>query len=222
MASASVRRDQIRRAAAEVIGQRGFEHATMREVASAAGVSTGMINHHFRNREDLLVQTLEYVSERNQGRLREAVGREDPGPNRLRALVRASIAMDYEGATEVNAVWIAAFSHALLAESTRRLLNERRRLFQGLIADILRSYNEPLLSSEPVCGELAAEIDAYLNGLAVHICTGEGLLDVSAVEESFVQMIEGRIARIAGADGQRPHPGQALRGAATLMPAAGE
>jgi AcrR family transcriptional regulator len=187
-----VRRDQIRRAAAEVIVKKGFEHATMRDVASAAAVSTGMINHHFRNREDLLVQTLAYVSEQNLGRLRDAVDREQPGPDRLRALVRASSMMD-SADTDVNAVWIAAFSHALQSDATRRVIAERRSLFQAMIQDILRSFGEPTLSAEPVCSELAAEIDAYLNGLAVHMSTGERNLDVGAIEESFVQMVEGRL-----------------------------
>src|SRR6185312_9275697 len=43
----------------------GFAGTTMRMVAEEAGVSTGMLNHYFENRLDLLTQALAYSSERS-------------------------------------------------------------------------------------------------------------------------------------------------------------
>ncbi len=68
-----IRREQICRAAAAVIAREGFAGSTMRMVAEEAGVSTGMLNHYFANRQDLLTQALVFVSERAQERYRVAI-----------------------------------------------------------------------------------------------------------------------------------------------------
>jgi AcrR family transcriptional regulator len=185
-----VRRDQIRRAAAAVVARRGFERATMRDVAALASVSTGMVNHYFRNREDLLIQTLEFVSERNQSRIRDEVSRYDSGPERVRALVRSALFVESTDFDDANRVWVAALAHALHSEATRQVIAERRRLFQSLIKDVLRSLGEPALSAEPALTGLAAEIDAYLHGVAIHVATGETRLDLSAVEASFMRLVQ--------------------------------
>ena len=59
-----VRRRQICNGAARVIAQRGFAGTTMRAVANQAGVSTGMLNHYYPNRAEMLASTLTFVSER--------------------------------------------------------------------------------------------------------------------------------------------------------------
>ena len=79
-----IRRQQICRAAAAVVAREGFAGTTMRMVAEEAGVSTGMLNHYFANRADLLTQALVYVSERSQERYERAIegiaaGRRAPG-----------------------------------------------------------------------------------------------------------------------------------------------
>ena len=63
-----IRREQICRAAAKVISEQGFAGTTMRMVAEEAGVSTGMLNHYFANRMEMLEETLVFVSKRQQAR----------------------------------------------------------------------------------------------------------------------------------------------------------
>ena len=47
------RRDEILAAAATVIGRIGFERMRLRDVASEAGVSIGLLQHYFETREQL-------------------------------------------------------------------------------------------------------------------------------------------------------------------------
>jgi AcrR family transcriptional regulator len=51
---AGVKRRQILDAAAAVFTERGFQRATMREIATRAGVATGTIYNHFDDKEALL------------------------------------------------------------------------------------------------------------------------------------------------------------------------
>lgn len=43
----------------DLISERGIESLTMRDVAERSGVSTGTINYHFKNKENLLIAALE-------------------------------------------------------------------------------------------------------------------------------------------------------------------
>lgn len=54
----------IARAAAEIIGNAGPEHATIRAIAARSGVSKGVVEHHFAGKNDILRKTLAWANER--------------------------------------------------------------------------------------------------------------------------------------------------------------
>ena len=83
-----VRREQICRAAAKVISEQGFAGTTMRMVAEEAGVSTGMLNHYFANRMDMLLETLVFVSIRQQAREMWPAGTIPPGTEPVEAVTQ--------------------------------------------------------------------------------------------------------------------------------------
>src|SRR5262249_11497741 len=60
-AGAASARDRILQAAVELIAERGIGGARIAQVAKAAGVSTALVHYHFRTREVLLAETLDYA-----------------------------------------------------------------------------------------------------------------------------------------------------------------
>jgi AcrR family transcriptional regulator len=52
--SARARREQIARATWKVIARQGLDRTSMREIAQELGMTTGLLTHRFRNRDDLL------------------------------------------------------------------------------------------------------------------------------------------------------------------------
>jgi AcrR family transcriptional regulator len=69
-------RDRILHAACELIAERGIGGARIAQVAKAAGVSTALVHYHFRTREVLLRETLDYAFD-----LASAVHLRPPGEN---------------------------------------------------------------------------------------------------------------------------------------------
>ena len=55
---ANMRKRQITRAAYEVIAQKGYYNFTMMDIARQAGVSSGLIHHYFKDKENMLVTLL--------------------------------------------------------------------------------------------------------------------------------------------------------------------
>ena len=54
-------RDRILQAACALIAERGIGGARIAQIAKAAGVSTALVHYHFRTRETLLSETLDYA-----------------------------------------------------------------------------------------------------------------------------------------------------------------
>ena len=48
------RREFIARIAAELIAEEGIEKATIREIAKRAGATRGLVEHHFRNKAEMI------------------------------------------------------------------------------------------------------------------------------------------------------------------------
>ncbi len=57
------RRDLIIRIAADIISESGVDRTTFREIATRAGVSKGVVEHHFKNKADIVHKTLEWVNQ---------------------------------------------------------------------------------------------------------------------------------------------------------------
>ena len=55
------RRRELLRAVSELIARNGIDGMSMRQVADAAGMSTGTINYHFKNKRGLIMAAMDYV-----------------------------------------------------------------------------------------------------------------------------------------------------------------
>ena len=155
-----IRRQQICHAAAAVVAREGFAGTTMRLVAEEAGVSTGMLNHYYANRAELLRQALVHVSERSQERYERAMEGVPPGVERLEALLDSVLGEDEE-ALETWRVWINATGEAVRLPALRRTIEERL----GHWFDLVDLALEGLVEPEPAPAiPWAWRVDALLTG----------------------------------------------------------
>ncbi len=205
MGMGPIRREQICRAAASVIARDGFAGTTMRNVAEEAGVSTGMLNHYFANRQDLLMQTLVFVSERTQEATARALEAIPPGPRRLRALLDTAISDD-PAAVETWRVWINAYGEAVRLPALRVAIDDRLRSWYKLIDFALEGLVSP---SAPDAVPWSWRLDAVLNGYAIQVFTSGAKLDSSKVHDEVIRMLfpdglEVATDPAADADGQSP------------------
>lgn len=58
-ADQTVSREEILQAAAEVLSQKGYEAATMKDIASEVDLTAASLYYHFRNKEELVLAVLE-------------------------------------------------------------------------------------------------------------------------------------------------------------------
>jgi TetR/AcrR family transcriptional repressor of bet genes len=196
-----MRRDQICRGAATVIAREGFTGATMRMVAEEAGVSTGMLNHYFANRQHLLIQSLVFVSERSHEQARASMEGLPPGRARLDAFLD-SMHQDLEAA-ETWRVWLNAYGEAVHLREVRHTMESLLATWYGLISHAIEE-----LVPDDVDGEIpwTNRVDAVLKGLALQAITAEVTLDGEQVRGELIRTLFGGASAQSPPRVQRPRP----------------
>jgi AcrR family transcriptional regulator len=158
-------RERLLDAAAHVFARRGYHAATLAEVASEAGFSTGAVYSNFDGKEDLF---LALADRQLSGRAEEAraVAEAAGDPERF----QAAIADWFEGFADRNEDWPLLFyefwSYGTRTQSLRSAFAARRKRARDAIAEPLEVAADELgLRPRYAPKELAAALGAVINGL---------------------------------------------------------
>jgi AcrR family transcriptional regulator len=180
-----IRREQICRAAVVVLAREGYAGTTMRMVAEEAGVSTGMLNHYFSNRQDLLTQSLVYVSERSLVRHSGAIAGLEPGQGRLEALLDSVLGEDEES-EEAWRVWIDVQGAAVRLPELRPTIDERLSHWFELIDEALEDIVPPRRDGAI---PWSVRVDSVLTGLVILAMTSEAELDRQQIRDEVIGIV---------------------------------
>ncbi|MCW1381881.1 TetR/AcrR family transcriptional regulator [Novosphingobium sp. KCTC 2891] len=124
------RRAKVVSIAFDLVADHGVEALTFREIASAAGCSTSIVSHYFRNKNELLFRVYQVANERATERLQEERGRGRP----LHACLDAILPVSAESRRNWR-VWLAFWARAHLEPA---YLEERRRAAEASL-DLYRA-----------------------------------------------------------------------------------
>jgi TetR/AcrR family transcriptional repressor of bet genes len=185
----AARREQIWRAAAAVISESGFSGTTMRLVAERAGVSTGMLSHYFKNRMEMLEETLAFSSARVHAHEIAIIDATEPGEQRLRAFLRGVLPVSLERIEDWR-VWIAAYGASVRYTRLREVIGSSNSVWYDLLARSVEGLVNPDDSSSI---PLAWELDALITGLVIKFMASDSNLQLDDIEETIVCAIQRRL-----------------------------
>ncbi|WP_337969845.1 TetR/AcrR family transcriptional regulator [Virgibacillus salexigens] len=97
---AEARREQIIKAAVEVLREIGYVSTSLSKIANKANISTGLISYYFSGKEDLMNNTLMYLVQQEWVFIRDKVEQKQTPTERLMAFIEASLA--YQGTNRIN------------------------------------------------------------------------------------------------------------------------
>jgi TetR/AcrR family transcriptional regulator, fatty acid metabolism regulator protein len=86
---AEERREQILRAAFQAVSDKGYETVTLQDIADYAGVSKGVTNYYFENKEDVFLSLLEWVTDRIYQQEYKAVSKQTTAIEKLEAYLHS-------------------------------------------------------------------------------------------------------------------------------------
>jgi phenylpropionate dioxygenase-like ring-hydroxylating dioxygenase large terminal subunit/AcrR family transcriptional regulator len=156
-----MRRQELIEAATGVIAEHGLHGTTLARVAAEAGLSAGIVNHHFDTKESLLQETLRSLSE-DFGRRLEATlaeGGADAVAS-LHALVALHFDPDLASPRHV-AVWYAFQSEARWRASYTALCGERDRLYADALRRLIGRLGGLSCDAELLARAFAGLLDSY-------------------------------------------------------------
>lgn len=125
-------RARLVEAALNVFAFEGYEHATVDEIARAAGLSKGAFYFNFNTKEEILLELLRRWSEERSSLLHAAFAFERDAGARLRAMAESLAA--YRGGTNWPPLVLEFWSQAVRAGEVGRRLGQAYRDWRKLLA----------------------------------------------------------------------------------------
>jgi TetR/AcrR family transcriptional repressor of bet genes len=108
------RRMQIARGLLRVMASRGYDGASIADVARSAQLTPGLIHYHFKDKREILLVALSDLAARHEERLAEALARagDDPG-GQVAAFIDLHLGLGAQADPEALACWIVLSGEAL-------------------------------------------------------------------------------------------------------------
>lgn len=128
------RYNAIMQAAERLFADKGYAKVSTAEIARAAGVSKGLVHHHFTSKQELLRQILEAVRVPLAERLRAVVRHNETTHGKLRGIIGAFVDEAY---SRPEALKIVMFE-ALSTEDTKGPLIALRQANRDMFARLVR------------------------------------------------------------------------------------
>ncbi len=169
----------------KVFTEKGFEGASLDDLAAAAGLNRPSLYGAFGDKEQLYIHALNQVGARSQARLAEALALALPIEERLTLIYRWAIAAYsapplHAGCMIVNTATTAATTNPAIAEAARKIRAGQEELFARAFAACVARRELP---AEPAPSARAKLATAMLDTLAVRARLGES----AASLETFAQ-----------------------------------
>ncbi len=161
------------------LGKGGIAAFTIDQICREAGVSRGLINHHFKTKEDLLLQIYAFMSKH------VIAAGDEVGPERqLQAIIERSFDESSFSKSKLNA-WLSVYGQVSSHAGLQRLYRQRyddykKRIERGLT--FLAQQQKLDLDSANIARQLIAMID----GLWLEYCLhGEGFTLQDARDDCY-------------------------------------
>jgi AcrR family transcriptional regulator len=167
---------------------------SVRDVAKRAGVSPGLLRHHFGGFGQLLAATYRDTVARVDGTLNEALARAPAGAEpRMRAFLEASFSADIVDRNLLSAwlgFWELVRHDEAVAVAHAETFGAYRRRLEGLLGDLAAARGRRLDARRAAIG-----LSAMLDGLWLELCLDPGELtpeEGAGIVWDWIEAVVGR------------------------------
>ncbi|OKI42337.1 TetR/AcrR family transcriptional regulator [Micromonospora sp. CB01531] len=169
------RRKLIADALMRVAAERGLEAVSLRHVAAEAGVSSGMVQHYFRTKDEMMTFALSVVRDRSEARVTRAVSAlgDEPSPRTLlRTMLTELLPLD-EARRADGRVALAFLAFTAVRPAVAAGLHQESAELLAFIAGQIRTAQAAGATQTRVDPDRAAvALLAVMEGLGVYLLGG--------------------------------------------------
>ena len=194
------RRTQIVQALAQVMAERGFERATVAEIARRAGLTPGIVHYHFHDKHEVLLCLAEELRATLQRRWELRAERASPTAwAQLETFLDAFVARDPDADPSAVRAWVALAGEAVRDEAVRevfaRALKDQLGELEARVRNALREQHRSTRGTRPIAAALLAAIQGYF---LLH-AAAPSVTPVGSAAAHLRQMARGLVDAAAGA-----------------------
>lgn len=136
------RRRQLINATIDSLAARGYAATTLADVSDGARLSRGIVNFHFDSKENLLLETLQFMSDEYQANWKARYAEAPPDTaSRIAALVTADLDRKICTPRTVSA-WFALMAEAKSRPAYQKLVWERDQKYRACLTEYCRKAKE--------------------------------------------------------------------------------
>lgn len=176
--SNEARRNEMLRAAAELICERGFGETRIADVAKRAKASSALVIYYFGTRERLLVDALRYSEQTFYDAAEKMLAEVHSARERLSLLVRWTCVP--ENAGDVPGAWGLWFDLWAQAFRHKEVKHDRAELdarWRSMIVDVVKSGQAAGEIGRLDARAFALTFSALLDGLSIQVALEDPLVD---------------------------------------------
>ncbi|HSK90906.1 MAG TPA: TetR/AcrR family transcriptional regulator [Euzebyales bacterium] len=181
------RRQQILRAAAKVINERGICDARIADIAAVAETSTGLILYYFHSKDALLAEALTFAEDQFYLHIFHGITEIEDPRAQLAHLIASSCPGAPEAAGDLAAewtLWIELWARALHDDEVARKRAALDRRWRSTIADVVRAGQRQGVFADVDPFDFALELAALMDGLALQV-----VLDDTEVDSELMRRL---------------------------------
>lgn len=135
-------------ASGKLFAEKGYHAASVRDIASAVGMTSGSFFYHFETKEDVLIAVLEFGMNEGAGIVRNRLENAHGARQRLRALVLGHLEALHSEYSYAHKVWMREWRQ--IPPEKRTSLDGLRQEYRDIWSGVLEEVKaEGLISSDP-------------------------------------------------------------------------
>lgn len=189
-----LRKAHLIQATLNCLKRHGFQGASIRKICAEAGVSVGLISHHYSGKDELVAEAYLTVTGRVMSLLREAIAAAAPSPRaRLSAFFRASFSAELLDPQLLEA-WLAFWGAVKTAEAIKRAHDHSYAEYRAILLRVLQQLADEQGWQGFDAGLAAISLSALLDGLWLE----SGLNPSTFSPEQGVQICEAWVDGLQG------------------------
>jgi len=159
------RRQQLIDATMKCIARKGMSGTTLGDVASEAGLSQGIVNLHFKSKDNLLNETLRSLADDYKSQFDRALGR--AGPTAAEKLL-AVMELDFKPSIcdrKKLALWFAFWGEAKSRPTYRQICDESDQYYDDVVEQLCATIIEDGAYQTVSAAAAANALTSMTNGL---------------------------------------------------------
>ena len=186
------RRKQIVLGLLSVMAERGYERATIQEVARAAGLSPGLVHYHFHDKQEILLVCVEELAARVRARVEARIGRADGARAKVDGFLDAYLATGKDADPAAVAAWVTVSAEAVKQKEVRvayeKVAREDLGRLEALCAEVVGARR---------ARSVAAGLFAAIQGYFVLAAAAPGLTPKGSAAATAKRMAKGLLDEAA-------------------------